>query len=1088
MRRGAIGSVWLAGAAAMLMGGAALADHAGIQLISRGWTWAEADGGSTEARVSPDGNFIGLTCGADNLSPDDDNLATDIYLYSRTAETCVLVSATPAGQAGNGDSRQCSVSRDGKFVAFQSAATDLVDGDGNAAIDIFVKDMAAGVIRRVSVSGAGAEGNGDSINPSISADGRFVAFASDASNLVPGDTNGADDIFVHDRKTRKTWRISVDDNGIEGNGDSRNPRLSGDGQWVVFESAASNLVAGDGNGVRDVFIRPTASPGMARLSVSAAGVEGNGQSSMPSVSSDGRYVAFESLASNLVAGDTNGMSDIFRVDRELGAIVRASVNTAGVEANSESCNSVVDDTGRVFFGSWASNLEGGDANVMYDVFMRGPNPFVAGTDWTVMISRTPDNEEGDGGSVEPAISADGSVVAFESDADDLVPGDTNLAEDIFFRTIGDEDMGPMQRASVSSAFATNGDGAAGYPDISGNGRFAVFSSSATNLVPEDTNGLTDVFLVDRWLGTITRANVNALGQEATGGETLQSPRISPNGNYVAFSSDATNLGGIWPIAGAIVFVKNRLTGEVAQAISADFVPPDADCLAPVPTDAGGVAFYSSGTNIIPGDVNGKADVFYAEPATADMELVSVGPGGQADGDAESPAITPDARHVAFSSTASNLIDGGVAGGNWQIYVRDRTAGTTEIVSVSNADEDGNGNSFTPSISEDGRYVAFSSEASNLVAGDINLCEDIFVFDREERTIVRASVSSDGVEANGDCRVPRISADGRYVAFESCATSLVPDKSALTYDVFVHDLHSGRTIRVSMGGPLGTVEAGDHCLNPAISENGRHVVFMTEASLSSPVDDNGVSDAYCVLNHQPALAPGMTFPLSSGEVDGFGEATFAAKPKVALVYDEVVKFKEGARKSAKVRPSDYPADEVEGEWKSRIALLSPKAWPWNAMVCREAMDNYFVAGQAVIGDLRVTATRGGGTRVEDADAGEKVVVPPEITLVRNTSADSEEANVVESGDVLQVNGGFFGPKPKAWLEYTDAKGKLKQLKCKVAPGRQNAAGKPSCMGANGNGNMWVTIPGKWPKGWMHGRHDLVIDNGCGRACARLITSP
>jgi Tol biopolymer transport system component len=1088
MKRNAAGGVWLAGAAAMLMGGAALADHAGIQLISRGWTWEEATFPSSDASVSPDGNFIGFTYRGDDLSPDDNNLADDIYLYDRTAETCILVSANPAGQAGNGHSRKCSVSQDGRFVAFQSDATNLVAGDENAASDVFVKDMATGVVQRISVAMGGWESNWNSANPAISAGGRYVAFESGATNLVPNDTNGVDDVFVYDRRRRRTSRVSINDAGAEGNGASRNPRISGDGLWVVFDSVASNLVNNDNNDTRDVFIRPTARPGMARLSVSAAGVEGNGQSSLPSVSSDGRYVAFQSLASNLVPDDTNGFQDIFRVDREAGTITRASVNTAGVEGNDMSNDPVVDDHGRVFFSSFARNLEGDDANGSYDVFVRAPNPFVADTEWTVMISRTPDNDEGAGGSAEPAISADGSVVAFESDAEDLVQGDSNVAEDIFFRTLGNADMGPMQRASVTSAHASTGNDHSFVSDISSNGRFVIFNSAASNLVADDTNGFLDIFLVDRWLGTITRANVNEIGQEANGasGAICQ---ISPNGDYWVFTSEADNLGGVWPLGGAIVYVKNRQTGEILQAIGPDVVAPDAACLSPDATDAGGVVFYSSGTNVVPGDTNGTPDVFYAEPATMFMERVSIGHlGQQGNGDSDCPpAVTPDGRYVVFASDSTNLIDGGTPADTWHVYLRDRTEATTTLISRNAAGIPGHSDSAFPHISDDGSYVAFESEATNLVDDDTNGRNDIFVFDRNANTVVRASVNDNGDQADGDSFSPRLSGDGRYVAFFSAATNLVADDTNGIPDVFVRDLYGNRTVRVSMGGSLGNLEASSICQLPAISNHGRHVVFTTLAPLQSTIDDNAAFDIYLALNYQPALAPGMTFPLSPGEVEGIGEATFGVKPKMALAYEDPVKFRP-ARKSVKVRPTVYPADEVDGEWKSRVALLSPKVWPWNAMVCREAMDNYFVVGQAVIGDLRVTATRGGGTRVEDVDAGEKAIVPPEITLVRNNSAGGDAANVVEAGDELQVNGGFFGPKPKAWLEYVDAKGKLKQLKCKVAPGREDANGKASCMGPNGNGNMWVTIPAKWPKGWVHGRHDLVIDNGCGRACSRLVTSP
>jgi|GEM_PF-1585857 len=221
------------------------------------------------------------------------------------------VSVASGGTQGNGDSGCPSISADGRYVAFQSYASNLVPGDTNGTWDVFVHDRLTGQTTRVSVASDGTQGNGDSECPSISADGRYVAFASLASNLVPGDTNGTWDVFVHDRLTGQTTRVSVASGGAQGNSGSWCPSISADGRYVAFQSYASNLVPGDTNGVLDVFVHDRLTGQTTRVSVASDGTQGDSYSFGSSISADGRYVAFSSLASNLVPGDTNDKPDIF---------------------------------------------------------------------------------------------------------------------------------------------------------------------------------------------------------------------------------------------------------------------------------------------------------------------------------------------------------------------------------------------------------------------------------------------------------------------------------------------------------------------------------------------------------------------------------------------------------------------------------------------------------------------------------------------------------------------------------------------------------------------------------------------------------
>ncbi|HMC07628.1 MAG TPA: hypothetical protein VKG89_09585, partial [Solirubrobacterales bacterium] len=199
------------------------------------------------------------------------------------------VSVDDAGNQGNADSSDSAVSDDGRFVAYYSAASNLVPGDTNGVDDIFVRDRLTGTTERVSVDAAGNQGNGDSFGPALSADGRFVSFRSQASNLVPGDTNGASDDFVYDRQTGQIERISVDSAGNEANGDSFETWMSDDGRYVAFLSFASNLVSGDTNGVSDIFVRDRQAGTTERVSVDSSGTEANGESFYPQISADGRF-------------------------------------------------------------------------------------------------------------------------------------------------------------------------------------------------------------------------------------------------------------------------------------------------------------------------------------------------------------------------------------------------------------------------------------------------------------------------------------------------------------------------------------------------------------------------------------------------------------------------------------------------------------------------------------------------------------------------------------------------------------------------------------------------------------------------------
>lgn len=407
------------------------------------------------------------------------------------------LSVPPSGGEPNGESFMAAPTPDGRYVAFQSGASNLVPGDTNDRGDIFVLDRARGTIERVSVASDGAQADAGSGSPSISADGRYVAFSSFATNLVPGGTSIArPDIFVHDRQTGLTERVSVSSTGQESDGwPSWEPSISADGRYVAFESWASNLVPGDTNGSYDVFVRDRLAGTTERVSVASDGTEGNSSSQYPDISADGRYVAFESRSRTLVLPDANNAADIFVHDRVTRTTERVSIGTDGSESNQASFNPVISADGRVVaFEGWGFNLVPGDFNRAPDVFVHDRQTGV-----TDRISVSSDGAEGsvNGHSLRPAIAPDGRHVAFHSAATNLVPGDTNAAWDVFVHDLA---TGATERVSVDAS-GLEGNGASRYPMLTAGGVEVLFESQATNIVPSKASTGHDIFARNRGSAT-----------------------------------------------------------------------------------------------------------------------------------------------------------------------------------------------------------------------------------------------------------------------------------------------------------------------------------------------------------------------------------------------------------------------------------------------------------------------------------------------------------------------------------------------------------------------------------------------------------
>ncbi len=379
-------------------------------------------------------------------------------------------------------------------MAFQSGAA-LVAADTNAVPDIYVRDLAHQTVTRVSVSSTGQQANGRSNGPVISRNGRFVAFVSIADNLVPGDTNGLPDVFVHDRQTGDIERVSVSSTGQQGNSSSASTGLSisADGRFVAFVSSATNLIPEGTAAASNVYVRDRQTGTTEIVSVSSTGQQGSSicdffgctlpVSDTSSISADGRYVAFESNARNLVPNDSNNQFDVFLRDRQTGTTERVSLSNTGFQITRGESPSISDDGRYVAFQS-----DYLFPTIQMDVFVRDRQAHT-----TQRVSISTGDTGGNNNSFTPGISPDGRFVAFQSLASNLVPSDTNGGTDVFLR---DRLLGTTERVNVTNSGGEAGGlggGALSRPSISRGGS-VVFNSQDAQLVPLDTNGLSDVFI------------------------------------------------------------------------------------------------------------------------------------------------------------------------------------------------------------------------------------------------------------------------------------------------------------------------------------------------------------------------------------------------------------------------------------------------------------------------------------------------------------------------------------------------------------------------------------------------------------------
>ena len=803
-------SILLAGVAAFTANSPDLAHAApgDTTLVSvRDPAQVTAMGPSVDAKVSGDGRYVAFRSQARDLVPGITTPRFWGYVRDLVAGTTERVTVSSNGTTANSDVDSLAISRDGRFVAFGSMASNLVPNDTNNVGDVFVRDRQSGLTERVSVSSSGGQAARASFAPCISADGRYVAFGSRAPNLVVGDTNAVDDVFIRDRQTAQTRRISLTSGGVQANGNSYACNFSADARFVVFVSNATNLVPGDTNAAADVFVRDLVANTTERVSLDSLGTQAN-QGVVPDrpvvISADGRFVAFASGSTNLVPGDTNDGTDVFVRDRLTRQTERVSVSSTGAQASdgSYSFAPVMSFDGRyVAFVSSASNF--GPEAAEAGVFVRDRQ---AST--TTRVSVSTNGLPGNRYSSWPSMSADGRYVAFESYASDLVQGDGNGDTDVFVRDRQAATLRVVSRLQVPSDAAGSEDYIRTYdetlrgPSISDDGRFVAFVSTARSLVLPDTFDDTRVYVRDLQTGDTVRL--------PSQGSLQNDPLISGDGRYVVYTEGAT-------------LEWDRLTGATRERMAIHAYYPS------ISTDGRSLAFVDYS--------NGNGDIYVQDRDSGQLERVNVSSdGAQANNYSDwPPDVSGDGRFVTFVSMATNLVTGD-SNNAPDIFVHDRTTRQTERISVSSGGAQANSDSYSPSISADGRFVAFISYATNLVSGDTNAQADLFVHDRQTHQTTRVLPNGFAV---GDSSFS-ISADGRYLTVATNAPLLTADTNATT-DVYVIGWQTGTIERMSVA--TDSTQANGASGFPSMSGNGRFVVFNTLASNLGGKDLNGLTDVY-----------------------------------------------------------------------------------------------------------------------------------------------------------------------------------------------------------------------------------------------------
>jgi Tol biopolymer transport system component len=760
-----------------------------------------------EPGVSAAGQLVVFISQADNLVPTDHNGMFDVFVRDRTLGKTILVSVDRDGtRSGNGHSLAASLSADGRFVAFESSASDLVLNDTNNASDIFVRDLVGRTTALVSVSiDSVSPGNQASSWPVMTPDGRFILFESRASNLDRNDLNGASDLFVRDMISGVTALVTRDRFGTAsatggGPAFSDTAQISDDGRRVAFSSSATNLVVNDKNQRTDVFVRDLLNRTNILLSVATNGIPANNHSSHPVMSADGRYVAFQSPANNLVVNNLLVTNNVYVRDLISGTTILVSVNqSGGFNPTSSSFGPAISADGRyVAFQSFANDLVAGDnapANQVpaLDVFVRdlqsgttirvSTNSVVAVGDdsfermfWTTALR--------DEGALPTSISRDGRFIAYQSDGRDITNQyeinqggtTTNRFTDNFLLGTFIYDQQTGTRSHISGAQ---------FPSLSEDGRFVAFQGLSQDHFPGDSSANMNIFARDLASGLtelISRRDTAVESLTGNAMSQLTAGSISASGRFVTYESFASDLSPGDTNRTSDVFVRDLITGSnewISANYRTDIINPGGTSfsnvlvslvpsrLPVISGDARWVAFEAlvrtevATNGLSPPLTNGLNYQFtlcaYDRIARTNLLVASVGPTNKP-GPPSTPAWNSDGRYLAFQSSSPD--PGMPAVG--QIYYRDMTQETNVLVTLNHLGSAGVKPSWNPLIDADGAHVLFLNSGPDLVTNVVS-GTNLFLWDAATRSNTLVSVSTNGDGLNRVSQAA-LSADGRFATF------------------------------------------------------------------------------------------------------------------------------------------------------------------------------------------------------------------------------------------------------------------------------------------------------------------------------------
>jgi len=724
----------------------------------------------------------------------------------------------------------------------------------------------------------GITGLKDSSHPSISADGRFIAFQSNSDNLVPNDTDGLSDVFVFNRGTGIVTLVSVGPNGMAGGGD--NPVISADGRYVAFESNTRGILPSFTNdGRTQIFLRDLQT-GTTTLLSGLGGAGGNHDSSQAAFSADSQHVGFLSNANNLVTGVTfhnsTGSGNLFEDNLTAGTISLVSVSPdSTADGNAPTDGFSLSADGRfVAFQSLATNLVSlPDNNIHHDIFVRD---MLGGTTTLVSANAGDTGTALNGDSTGPSISADGLHVDFISNGQDLINGVSG--QNVYLRDLVNGTT-TLLNAGPSGAPVGSASGAVMSPD----GRYIAFMTGGA-LLTADTNGNNDVYVYDTQAQTLSLASVNVAGTNGgngdsgfTGGQFGNNGGLafSADGRSLVFRSVATDLtAGVITSQGNL-YLRNLAAGTTTlltpNQTATDGGNGDAAGMPVLSADGRYVAFATTDSNLIAGDTNGAPDVYVrdiqashpvlAAPRSPLLPSYNFAQLGGILGDASA-----DGRYVVFASNVENNksdlapnVTFNPAGGSYGIYVRDTQTGALQVVDLlSNGQEAGaiitNPQDQMPIITPDGRYVVFRSESTALVPGITYTqhATNIFIRDLQTQTTRLVSVDPTGthdVPVPGDTQIA-VSADGRYVAFTTNVQAPyagVSNGKLVQHYILLHDFGDGTstptTVLVSGGTANDGVIHGDS-RDISMTPDGHYVLFRSQdGTLTSVPKGNNGYDVY-----------------------------------------------------------------------------------------------------------------------------------------------------------------------------------------------------------------------------------------------------